>query len=923
MKRFIIVLILIPLYSLAQNSIIDFNNSVDKTLIIKVKNEYRGQCENNRFTQADFIKSSQVLEITKISKLFPRIEKPEEKLNLFGEPLVDLTLVYQIEYQNDISLQQAVILLNKLNLFEYVDVKHFYKPLYITNDPNRASQYYLTKIRAYDAWDISKGDSTIVIAIIDTGNDFNHNDLKKKVAYNKADPIDGIDNDNDGYLDNYMGWDFGTNDNNPQITSGNHGVFVAGLAAAHTDNAIGISGVGFNTRYLPIKIADQNEFLVNGYEAIIYVAEHGANIINLSWGGTLSSGSSFEQDVVNYATFNRSCLIVAACGNDGNTNPFYPASYKNVLSVSMTDVNDTKVASSSYGYYVDIAAPGGNVYSTIQGNSYASSSGTSFASPITAACAAIVKSYFPALSPLQIAERLRVTSDIIDTTISNISFYHLFGTGRVNLYRALTDNEIPSIRLMDVNFVGKTPDQIIAGDTIIFNANFKNFLAPTQNLIIKLKSLSPYLTVLDSIHAYGSVGTMVSFSNPTTYRIIVSQNIPYDEILDLKFEFMDESYFGYDYQQFTVNQTYIKVDENRITTTFTGNSRIGFANNLFNQGEGFRFDDGSQLFYVGGLMIGTGTNNVSDNTYSQNGYDNDFTNTVLPYKVQNSLSADFEAYTEFNDNGAGLNKLNVLVKNRLLAWNTPQTEKFIIQEFTIINSGITPLISLYSGLFIDWDIDESTYNRSKYDSYQKMLYCWSPLGGKYGAISTLSDYPFNRYAFDMDGVNLSLKISDGFTTVEKYTAMSLNRDSAGFSGGGNDVANLLSYGPFSISPGDSIIVAFTVMAGDNPIDLKQSAQSAYDKYYNVSSVLQNERVETNLKIYPNPANDIVFIAFNPAISEKFSNIKVLDVMGKVQPIHYTSYSNQIEISLKNLNSGFYVIVVETPSGVYKSSFIKN
>ncbi len=918
MRRLILFLMLVPCIVNAQMLAIDFNNTVDKTLIVKVKNEYRSSCFDNRIDIDDFIKFTVDFGVNKVFKLFPKVASPETKFNAFNEPLTDLSLIYQIEYQKDISLQMAVIFLNKLDVFEYVDVKHFYKPLYTTNDPNRGSQYYLTKIMAYEAWDISKGDSSVVIAIIDTGNDFTHNDLKNKVAYNYLDPIDGIDNDNDGYLDNYMGWDFGTNDNNPQITSGNHGVFVAGIAAAQTDNGIGISGVGFLTKYLPIKIADQNEVLVSGYEAIVYAADHGAHIINLSWGGKLLSGSTFEQDVINYATFNRGSLIVAAAGNDGNSIPFYPASYKNVLSVSMTDANDAKVASSSYGYYVDIAAPGGNVYSTIQGNSFASSSGTSFASPITAACAAIVKSYFPTYSPLQIAEQLRVTSDVIDTMQMNSDFYNLFGYGRVNLFRALSVNTSPSIRLIDVNFVGKNPSQIKAGDTIFFNANFKNFLQPNQNLMIKLKSLSTYLTVLDSIHAYGAVGTLVSFSNPTVYRIIVHNNIPFDEMIDLKFEFVDENYYGYDYYQFAVNQTYITVDENRITTTFTNNSRIGFADNLFKQGEGFRYDDGSQLFYVGGLMLGTGTNNVSDNVYSQNGYDDDFINVIQPYKVQNSLMADFEAITEFNDNGAGLNKLNVVVKNRVLAWNTLQTEKFIIHEFTIVNSGIIPLNNLYAGLFIDWDLKESIYNRTKYDPYQKMLYSWSPNSGKYGAITALSNHLFNRYAFDMNGSNLSIQVSDGFTDVEKYTAMTLNRDSAGYNGSGNDVANLLTYGPFNLLPNDSVTVAFSIIAGDNPLDLSQSAQNARIKYFNEASVSQSYSSQTNFKLYPNPANETLFIE----IAEQIKQIKIIDIHGKRCLFDANNNHGTIKISLKNLNTGLYIIQVITDKNTYNSRFIK-
>ncbi|GAI36367.1 unnamed protein product, partial [marine sediment metagenome] len=123
--------------------------------------------------------------------------------------------------------------------------------LYTPDDPLNIYQYYLDTIKAYDAWEICKGDSNIVIGITDTGVDIDHEDLQGNIYYNYNDPINGIDDDNDGFIDNFRGWDLGENDNNPQWEINDHGVVVTGIAGARTDNGIGISGVGFKSRFLP------------------------------------------------------------------------------------------------------------------------------------------------------------------------------------------------------------------------------------------------------------------------------------------------------------------------------------------------------------------------------------------------------------------------------------------------------------------------------------------------------------------------------------------------------------------------------------------------------------------------------------------------------------------------------------------------
>ncbi|MDY0216565.1 MAG: S8/S53 family peptidase [Bacteroidales bacterium] len=924
MKQFFLSIFLsfFSFVAMSQNVYDSNAGLIDNTLILKIKEEYRFHSAGNNIENARFQMIAHELGVVSLKKIFPFAKALQEKKNQWGETLVDLSLIYELKYDSPVSLRKAQSMISNIGIFEYVDFKHFYKPMNVPNDPNNGSQYHLNTIRAYDAWDISKGDSSVVIAIIDTGMDFNHLDLKDNVAYNYADVIDGIDNDNDGYIDNFRGWDFGTDDNNPQIVYGGHGVFVAGLAAAHTDNGIGISGVGYNSRFLPIKIANADDKLVNAFEAIVYAANQGAAIINCSWGGANESGSLFEQDVINYATFNKGSLVIAACGNDNNEVPFFPASYKNVMSVSMTDINDVKGTASSYGYYVDIAAPGQAVYSSTPGNNYATSSGTSFATSIVAGCAAILKSYFPNLSPLQIAERLRITSDNIDTLAANQAYAKKLGLGRVNLFNALTFPDLPSVRLVDAVIVGgKEIQDVKAGDTIVLMPVFKNYLAEVSDLTVRLLPLTSEISILNPEHQFDFVNTMTEFSPSEAFLVVIGENAPLDFWVNLKFEFESTDYYSYDYLQYNVNRTYIPIDENLILSSFTADGKLGFADHLFSMGNGFKYQQSSTLFSMGGFMFGKSTTHVSNNVYAQNGYDNDFQNLVLPYKSTSPIMADFEAHTVFNDNKAMLNKLSVDVHHSVLAWNNPQDEKFIIHEFTLVNKSSHEFQDFYAGMYIDWDIDPSPYNKIKYDVAKRLFYVWSPMSTVFGGISVLSDLPFKRYAMDNNGQNLSLKISDGFTVAEKYTAMSTNRDSAGFSGSGNDVSTLMSYGPLTISSGDSIVLAFALIAGDNPLDIQQSSQRAYEKYHNASEVSESLSQINMFELSPNPVEQDVWIDFRGEVQNSVQ-LTIYNLEGKLLYTAEFAQQNRIKIDLSGFSKGVYILKAVSDNRSFVRKIIK-
>ncbi len=359
---------------------------------------------------------------------------------------IGLDRIYEVKFSGTANIVDVINDFLKNDQVEYAEPSYIYRSNYVPNDPLITNQNYLTQVKAQQAWDITRNSSGIIIGIIDSGSDLDHPDLAANIYINTADPIDGIDNDGDGYVDNNRGWDLvglsGSSpkqDNDPNVTSDttSHGVHVSGLASAVTNNGVGIASIAFNAKLLIIKAGADNDgsSIYKGYEGIKYAADHGAKIISCSWGGYNSS--SLGLDIVNYA-ISKDCLIIAAAGNENTSNFSYPASYTGVISVASVDGSDRRSSFSNYGSRVSLSAPGTSIYSTFFNNVYASLSGTSMATPIVASAAALVKSYYPSYTMAQVGKLLIASADGINA--QNPNFVNLLGSGRLNVYRAISQD---------------------------------------------------------------------------------------------------------------------------------------------------------------------------------------------------------------------------------------------------------------------------------------------------------------------------------------------------------------------------------------------------------------------------------------------------------------------------------------------------
>ena len=322
------------------------------------------------------------------------------------------------------------------------------------NDTYYSNQYYLQSINISPVWDSQQGTNALV-GIIDSGIDFLHPDLQQSYfinmgEYGNGKENNGIDDDGDGYIDNWRGWNFIDNNNNPvddNIFS--HGSCVAGIISAGFNNGIGISSITGGSKSLILKCFNSQGI---GYEdqiatAILYGVSQGVKIFNFSFGDYIYS--DLLKDVVRYA-YSNNVTIICSAGNDNSNILHYPSAFDEVISVAASDELDRKAAFSAYGETVDIYAPGVSILTTSRvgqgspdyGNNYMLANGTSFSSPIVAAVAAILKTKNPNLSNEEIRGILVSTAKYFP---GQSGWNNYYSSGLLNAQSAFQNYNNPSV----------------------------------------------------------------------------------------------------------------------------------------------------------------------------------------------------------------------------------------------------------------------------------------------------------------------------------------------------------------------------------------------------------------------------------------------------------------------------------------------
>ncbi len=300
-------------------------------------------------------------------------------------------------------------------------------------------------IDAPEAWAITIGSDSIIVGVIDTGIDYDHEDLKSNIWMNPGESGDkannGQDDDGNGYTDDVRGWNFAGNNNNP-FDDNDHGTHVAGIIGAAGNNGKGVVGVNWKVKLMALKFlgSDGSGSTADAAAAIIYAVDHGAKVLNNSWGG--GDASQTLQDAIAYAD-SHGVLFVAAAGNDSNDNdssPTYPSNYTlpNVISVAASDLNDQLASYSNYGWRtVDLVAPGSSIYNARPLSRYQRLSGTSMATPHVAGAYALVWAKYPQLTSNEVRIRIAGSVDRKPAFLRRVT-----SSGRLNLVQAFSTNPI-------------------------------------------------------------------------------------------------------------------------------------------------------------------------------------------------------------------------------------------------------------------------------------------------------------------------------------------------------------------------------------------------------------------------------------------------------------------------------------------------
>jgi subtilisin family serine protease len=327
----------------------------------------------------------------------------------------------------------------------------------LTPDDARWNQQWgPIKVNAPAAWDVTIGENNIIVAVLDTGVQLDHDDLASQLWVNPGEvPDNGLDDDGNGHADDIYGWHFGHDaDENPYESNNvtddhGHGTHVTGIIAARGNNGLGIAGMAWGCQVMVVKVLDHTG---DGYysdvaNGLVYATDNGAHIANLSLGGP--ERSQLMEDAVAYAS-TRDTIVIAAAGNAGSA-VLYPAAYGDAVAVAATDQEDQRVTFSCHGPEVDLAAPGSLIYSTCLGNGYCYKSGTSMATPHVAGLAALLRSEYPDDTSSQILERMRSSAQDVDSP----GWDEYTGWGRIDAQRSLSATPIARTIFLPIGAIGQ------------------------------------------------------------------------------------------------------------------------------------------------------------------------------------------------------------------------------------------------------------------------------------------------------------------------------------------------------------------------------------------------------------------------------------------------------------------------------------
>ena len=937
----------------AQDQVIKKGNIyyLSNTVVVKLKNNSGVNATNIGETVSKSVKgvkvefAKQTFNINQVS-----LNKGEESLSR----------IYTLTIDNQTDPLDAAKKISHIKQIEWAEPKYVDRVTAVPDDSLYVLnlQKNLQRINAAQAWDISTGDTTVIIGIVDTGVDWNHPDLDAniyrkdgvKVGYD----LGGLDGtpDSDPSEDKPPGLTFG---------GGYHGTHVAGIACAVTNNKIGVASIGYNCSIIPVKASrsdrrDNNgyPYIIYGFEGIKYAADNGAKVINCSWGGT--SYSQLEQETIDYA-LSKGALVVAAQGNENSKLAFYPADYNGVLAVGWLNTdNDTKNGSGNYNIMVDVMAPGTSIlstwptYSGLKPPYNGNLSGSSMSSPLAAGLAGLVTSHFPNYTPLQVAERIRVTCDDV-YSVNADSLKYLLGRGRINAYSALSETDPVSVRATNVEFVenGNGNGQLESGESAEIKITFTNFLSGVSNVKVSLSSSDQAVSISDSVFNTGSLNTLDSVNNNSVgFKFSVVPNGPYNHTVNFLLRYSGNNYSDYQWISTRVNPTYDNLNNNNIELTVTSKGAVGFNDYPDNlEGVGLKYMDQDNVLFEGALMYGTGPDRLMDVARETLTQSTDFS-TIIPVQISYiEAKGEQKAVAVFNDDGAGSNKLGIKTTMQTYSYAAAPNNNFVIIRTQFENTTQSNINGLYSGYYFDFDIPATGNDYGDdmvdYDETDSFGYAYDSDGQPQNIFigSTLvSSGNQGFYAINQDSVTgpVTPNSNDGFNDSEKWYAISNGIKK--LTAGPADISYVISGGPFNVEAGKTVDVAFALACGSTREDLRTAIKQSRIKWNDIlTDVNENNRELpkefTLLQNYPNPFNPSTIIEFtvpnvetHHTASTRVVSLKVYDILGNEVATLVSGQKSpgnyKVQFNGNRLPSGiyFYRLVTEGFSQTKKMMLLK-
>jgi hypothetical protein len=839
---------------------------------------------------------------------------------------------------------------------------------YEPNDPallnNSNLKYALeTTMRFFAAWDIEQADSTIIIAILDSGIDYRHPDLQDKLWFNTAELTGeaGVDDDNNGFIDDDKGWDFWaagdvfnrTEDNDPLIDAEDHGTHVAGSAGATPDNGIGLPGTGYNAKLMAVKmggIPSNPRSIAAIPEGMLYAGMNGATVLNCSFGG--GGGNDAVQAIINDLT-DLGVIIVAAAGNDGRGSISYPGAYDNVLSVGSASAFDAMSSFSNYGPKLDVVGVGSGIYSTSFSPGYSIKSGTSMSSPMVAGLAALVKAKNPTWRPQQVMAQIR--SSARDIYSSNTAKYaNRLGGGMIDAEKALGP-ALPGVRIHSFSFENVDGSKLSLNTEGRLKIKIVNDGAPTSNLSVTTNQPENYWD-LTSVEPLTGLNLGTADSLDLSFSITLKDNFQFQTVIpqlivsieDETAQYDDTYVLEYNNLLFDIHQ------ENDLIVSYGANGTIGFLEPFVGTGgrgfiprllTGQDYEEFDNQLFEGGMIITVGNKVISSVRGSTQPLRRDFIPTSL---IQFTKSTDNNGnlITEGNSSFVVKEQLNesIRVDLRTISSTEPKYAKTVFFEYTITNTGQDTLESVRLGLYKDWDLPEYSENSIRWvaeDSLQivqtlgenKPFLAVAHLGNVESAFAINNDYQGTPDS-------LRFNIYDGYTDQEKIWSMSAGTNNPEIDIATSDISVVSASGPWNIYPGQSIKTAFALAWGQSINDLRTIVADARASsfvvsnppgtYTSISERLDNE-LPKNLSLhaaYPNPFNPTTTLSFDLNRSAENVVLEVFDIQGKRMSTlvngRLSAGSYQYTLNATNWPSGVYLVRLQAngQSLIQKISLLK-